>query len=517
MDITLLPPSTILSHHSHHIYQPLLPTAAPRRRSPYSYTCPAPRSPFLTPYDPYRIKRRFEPPPPLDGSCPLDLLPDEIFLTILSHFEWDELLILRTVNRRLSELALSPALHHSLTLLSLPSSPLPTVLADHILPATRDLHLHLFPYPAASRSSHPSPMLLWFFQFISPDQLRSLSLPFSAPYLSMTEMGEISRIGGKLEQLDLRGSGLTGADWDIWLENVGVTGRGLKELNLGFTGISSLPLERDHHPPTSDPTSGIPQTPYQPHLFRSLSFLSLASCASISSSVLTSFLATLPPTLERLDLSRLDQITFPALWSMRVTELSDGQSEKPIVTTALREIKVVGVDHLTRRDIRKLKRHWEDQRRACFPQPVVAPISVQARRVWGVPRTPEHRTPPTKVIPLSPPDTPVTQERPVDSLVRHPFYLNIPSFNMMANFGVPTPPPSQRSSPSHDTDCDVKPDPITINIIHSAILESEDEAGYRQFIGEVAGGMVAVGLGLEWDEAQGDGEAWVEVDGGGMI
>jgi hypothetical protein len=34
-----------------------------------------------------------------------------------------------------------------------------------------------------------------------------------------------------------------------------------------------------------------------------------------------------------------------------------------------------------------------------------------------------------------------------------------------------------------------------IKIIHSAILESEDEAGYRQFIGEVAGGTIGLGQG----------------------
>ena len=225
----------------------------------------------------------------------------------------------------------------------------------------------------------------------------------------------------------------------------------------------------------------------------------------------------LPPILERLDLSRLDQVTFPALWDMRVTVMPDGEPEKPLAPTALKEIKVVGVDHLTRRDIRRLKRHWEDQRRTCFSQPFLAPVPVQAKRVWGVPRTPVRGTPATKIILLSPPDTPVTKNRRVRSLVQDPFQRNISSFNMMPNFGVTTPPPSQRSSPSHDTGCDAKLDPIAINIIHSAILESEDEAGYRQFIGEVAGGTVGVGLGLESYEAQGDVEAWVEVDGGGMM
>jgi len=59
---------------------------------------------------------------------------------------------------------------------------------------------------------------------------------------------------------------------------------------------------------------------------------------------------------------------------------------------------------------------------------------------------------------------------------------------------------------------------IGINIVHSAILESEDEEGYRQFIGEVAGGTVGLGL-LDWDgglEAE-RGHRAVEVDQGGMM
>lgn len=507
MDVTLLPPSANFSHHSHHIYHPLLPSALPRRRSPYHYTCPAPGSPFAG-FSSYCKPQRHEPPPPPDGSCLLAFLPDEILLSVLGYLELDDLLLLRTVDCRFSNLALSSALHHSLTILTLPPSPLPTVLARHILPATRHLHLHLFPYPSPTRSPHPSTILLSLLQSIPPDQLKSLSLPFSSPYLPMSEMGEISRIGGKLERLDLRGSGLVGTRWGDWLKNVGAVGDGLRELDLGFTSISSLPQDASQQT-TGDPLDRTIHIPPTPHPFRNLVSLSLASCSSLPAAVLSTFLATLPPTLEQIDLSRLDQITFPSLLEMRVTTYAD----EARVPTALREIKVVGIDHLTRLDIRRLKRDWEDQRRACFPKPVDSPSPIHTKRVWGVPRTPERHT-----IPLSPPGTPTPPGRKCHLQEDHPFYQASRSRTAVYRFGLPTPPPSLGTSPSSDLAIEIsKTDPLSINIVHSAILESEDEAGYRQFIGEVVGGTLGVGLGLGWEEVQPHGEGWVVVDGGGVI
>lgn len=518
MDVTLLPPTTILPHHSHQIYHPLLPSALPRRRSPHHYACPAPRSPFIGTSS-YRNKSRHEPPPPIDGSCLLNQLPDEILLSILSYLEWDELLVLRTVERRLSELALSPALHHSLTLLTLPPSPLPSVLAKHILPAARHLHLHLFPYPSTSYYNHPTSIFLSLLQAIPPDQLLTLNLPFSAPYLPMSEMGEISRLGGRLERLDLRGSGLVGERWIEGLKNVGAAGGGLRELDLGFTGITSLPLENPSTGSTVALHGNLPPAPTL-HPFRSLIVLSLASCSSLPLSVLSTFLATLPPTVERIDVSRLDQITFQALGDMRATTLVEERSDGAMRPTALKEIKVVGIDHLTRLDVRRLKRHWEDQRRACFPKPIATPLPVPSRKVWGVPRTPETR-PETRTITLSPPESPVAPGRMSRSPgERHPFYPTLQSRTTVHDHGLPTPPSSQRSSPvHHDRSGRPRTDMISINIVHSAILESEDEAGYRQFIGEVVGGTLGVGLGLGWDAVPVpvQGESWVEVDGGGVM
>lgn len=43
---------------------------------------------------------------------------------------------------------------------------------------------------------------------------------------------------------------------------------------------------------------------------------------------------------------------------------------------------------------------------------------------------------------------------------------------------------------------------MTINITHSAILESEDEEGYRMFIGEVAGGVQGPGAMHVHDQGQ---------------
>jgi hypothetical protein len=64
-----------------------------------------------------------------------------------------------------------------------------------------------------------------------------------------------------------------------------------------------------------------------------------------------------------------------------------------------------------------------------------------------------------------------------------------------APFGLPTPPPSEEGLVKTGLHKG-----IDIHVIHSAILESEDEAGYRQFIGEVAGaqprGEGHLGLGI---------------------
>jgi hypothetical protein len=372
-----------------------------------------------------------------------------------------------------------------------------------ILPNIKHLHLHLLPYPSTSPSATKTITAL--LDSIAPDQLTSLSLPFSAPYLSGVELGKvISRIGGKLEKLDLRGSGLAGRGWLDWIGDVGKNGKGLKELDVGFTNITdlpSLPLST----PTSSPEIDKP-APTMVSPFRNLKTLSLASCTSLSPSSIHTFLTILPSTLEILDISRLEQTSYEALKGMNAN-------------TQLREIKVVGIDHLTRLDIRRLKYHWESQRQITSPE-----IESEVR-VWGEPRTPNLNAisnPPTTpdLLPrlssspgygsepsslgstssrlhestsprLLTPDNSLSELPHVNLGVKHPFLADLKTQSGL-NYSPIIPCANGIDYQKVEEE---KQDDISINIIHSAILESEDEAGYRQFIGEVAGGTVGLGLG----------------------
>jgi hypothetical protein len=487
----MLPPSNILSNHSHQIYHPLplLPSALPRLCPPTGYTFRHPRV------------IHYEPSPPYDGSSPFSELPDELVLEVFKYLDWKQLLPLQRVCLRFNTLAQSGSLNHHLTLTTLPPYPLPGSLV-RILPNVKHLHFHLLPYPSTSSSATKTITAL--LDSIAPDQLLSLSLPFSAPYLSANELGKvISRIGGKLEKLDLRGSGLAGKGWLDWIGDVGKNGKGLKELDVGFTNIPDLPSLTPSTPNSTPDIERPVAEVVSP--FRNLRTLSLASCTSLSPSSIYTFLTTLPITLETLDISRLEQTSYEALKGMNAN-------------TQLREIKVIGIDHLTRLDIRRLKYHWESQRHISSPE-----IESEVR-VWGEPRTPNLNAifnPPTtpESLPrlssspgsassgpsslgstssrlyestsprLLTPDN-VSDELPrLDFGRKHPFLADLkPQSGLRYSPIIPC------SDGSGYTKME-KEDDISINIIHSAILESEDEAGYRQFIGEVAGGTVGLGLG----------------------
>jgi len=493
----MLPPSHILSNHSHQIYHPLplLPSAFPRFCAPGSYTLRHPRV------------IHYEPLPPNDSS-PFYDLPDELVLEVFNYLDWKQLLPLQRACLRFNTLAQSGSLNHHLTLTTLPPYPLPGSLV-RILPNVKHLHLHLLPYPSTSSSATKTITAL--LESIKPDQLLSLSLPFSAPYLSATELGKvISRIGGKLEKLDLRGSGLAGKGWLDWLGEVGKNGKGLKDLDVGFTNITDLP-SFPHSTPTSSPEIDNP-APMALSPFRNLRTLSLASCTSLSASAIYTFLNNLPPTLETLDISRLEQTSYEALKGMNAN-------------TDLREIKVVGIDHLTRLDIRRLKFHWESQRRVSSPEIGGDGIPVSEARVWGEPRTPNLNSI------YNPPKTPdslprlssssgyesepsslgsassrlhesisprlLTPDNSPDELPRLDYGRKHPFLADLKTQSGPTYPSVTPCSDGidHKKAEKEKEDDVSINIIHSAILESEDEAGYRQFIGEVAGGTVGLGLG----------------------
>lgn len=356
-------------------------------------------------------------------------------------------------------------------------------MRNHLLRSVRHLDLNLFPY-LTSRTGHSSTALISLLEAIPPNRLKSLSVPFSAAHLPGADLGGVLRkIGTELEFLDVKGSGIVGSRWIGWLAEIGKEGGGLKHLDIGFTAISTLPPA---NPDGVDP-------------MRNLRTLKMASCTHLSPTVLTDFLAEVPVTIESLDLSRLDHVSFEALWNMRVVH-----DDQP---TSLKEIKVVGIDHLTRRDVRRLKAHWEEQRRNCFDLEMEELTPIISTK-WG------YTTPPTLYAPLSPPTTPDGDDAVLRILSPSP---TMPTGPFGSRSRLPTPPRSV-SPPARDVDVE---DKVSINIIHSAILESEDEDGYRRFIGEVANGTMGPMVGLGMDVAAVEGRntrsAWVEVDGGGHM
>ncbi|KAL7423372.1 Proteolipid protein 2 [Cryptotrichosporon argae] len=346
-------------------------------------------------------------------------LPDELLVPILSHSPLPHLLSLRLVCRRLASLALAPSLHRTLYFTSIPS-PLPPLLAQ-LAKHGRHLTLHPFPYPSARA-------VLALFDELGAGQLQSLSMPFAPPHVVAALGPALARIGTRLTHLDLRGSDLSFLDSD-WLAPLGAAGPGLHHLDLGYTSLVSLPLEPLRH----------------------LTRLSL-SFAFISRAALAKLLADLPPSIERLDLSRLPHLPLAALMGVPVTT-----SAGP---TRLKEVNVIGIDHLTRTDIRRLQRHWDDQRRSLHvDEPLFVPVAPRS------PRTPEHRSAALFEPPLTPPD-----DDPSSSI------------DSGSCAGKADGRARRHRCPT--------PDEGGIRIVHSAILESEDEAGYRQFIGEVVGASV---------------------------
>ncbi|WWD21900.1 hypothetical protein CI109_106388 [Kwoniella shandongensis] len=522
MDITLLPPTHILTHHSH---LSLLPSALPKTRyaPSSSFTSTSSTSSSSSSSSLHylaRYRKVYQPLPPSDGSSPLLSLPDEILLSIFSWLDFEDLLNLRLVSPRLGEVALSGSLHRTLTLTTLPSTrtrpdgngegELPSLLR-RILPSVRELHLHLFPYPLLNpsiRTQNPSTTILQLLRHIPTNQLRSLSLPFSAPYLPSTDLEDVLRtIGNGIRKLDLRGSALSGNG--SWIEIISRM-KDLREIDIGFTNITSFPLASQ---------------------LGKLEQISLASCPSLSEKTLRTFLRGLPTSVRRLDLSRLDQIPFEALWEMKVVSIhgDDDEEEGGGSVTGLEEVRVVGIDHLTRRDIRGLKKHWEDQRRAVLSdkisdrttkqrecaiarievekRPSTPPSQSQSRYAYGLlspPLTPGSETISTSSHSGGVGRSPYTPATSISSSLstsppishRHPVLSSLT--------GIPTPLSSGRSAEA-EVEEDVE-DTVRVNIVHSAILESEDEDGYRRFIGEVVGGTLGIGLEVEQEGG------YVEVD-----
>ncbi|WRT65205.1 uncharacterized protein IL334_002148 [Kwoniella shivajii] len=566
MDITLLPPSHILTHHSH---LALLPSALPLDSANSSHH-PQQQGRERVRSHQRRTINHYLPLPPKDGSSPFSSLPTEIILIILSQLDLMTLLSLRSVSNRSNGLVLTPALHRELTLHHIPV-PLPTLLKENILPSIRKLNLHVFPYPTISprldislvhgnrygygygfgsgfglggkrkkiqienntKVDHPSLALLELLKYVRLDELLELNIPFSSAYLPSEEVDLLLRkLGNNIRKLDLRASSLIDQeDVSEGIENPFKKFINLKELDIGFTTIRTLPL---------------------PHMFDNLEKLSLSSCSTLSEESLSKFLLEIPVSIRYLDLSRLDQIPFSSLWNLKVIHQIEG--EERCVPTDLEEVKVVGIDHLTRRDVRSLKQWWETQRRDCIRLSFVEEREMEVNEVdWRKrdPRTPELVRPSLSTSEgrlssssssqssisssswdeiRTPPEFSPMRFRTSPSMVSRKFNLPNQHISLQSLSSSPSPhnlSQTPYTAPSNITssrgrgrckneDEENEHQNISINIVHSAILESEDEDGYRRFIGEVVGGTLSLDEDLDGDQRElhpaHDSRRYVEVD-----
>ncbi|WWC67511.1 uncharacterized protein I206_101419 [Kwoniella pini CBS 10737] len=526
MDITHLPPSRILTYHSH---LSLLPSSLPKESTSSSIA--------ISECSQRQMKSKNEivyiSKPPEDGKSPFSTLPTEIAISILSYLNLTDVLSISITSKRLYQISISSTLHKQITLNNIPTI-IPNLLKTYILPSVKELtlNLHYQQYrniPLRSllykrklnvqththsrnsithclgENTKLSSILEPILRYVNLNKLIKFNIPFSSSYLPLEELEFIiDGLGEGLNKLDLRASNLNGNEWIRKFQKF----VNLESLDLAFTNIHSLP---------------------NPKNFKRLKYLSLSSCSLLSPESLSVFLSDLPPTIENLDLSRLEQIPFSALWNLKVVQFNR-LNDDDLIPTKLKEIKLVGIDHLTRRDIRSLRRHWETQRRNCF-NPIGNSGLHNHRINW---ETKELRTPEMISRTLSSSSnsssssleeelqTPSTSYSPAPRLgareglelgksrlpSQHTFLQSLstssdyhtrsdyPAMYMGYNgLGLP-----QRKGSNIWDD---REETTSIHIIHSAILESEDEDGYRQFIGEVTGATLDAGI---------DNGGYVEID-----
>lgn len=445
--------------------------------------------------------------PPV-GRCFIDRLPDELWLEVLSYLDWEQLVRIRRTSRRTSVLALAPSLLRTVAITLLPSRRLPLVLRDSILPYIRHLSVSdsggptsftWTPRGVTFKRRSPFDSLLDLLRSVPSDQVLSLAIDYQPIPGPWDRIGaEIVRIGSNLQRLELHGARLDLSNWGDWIQDIAMACGGLRELDLGLTSIEELPRNL----PVGN-----------------LEVLSLRGCYSLEKESLLSFLADLPPSLRVLDLSGLNQVTLDALYDLPVVCLDSNGSSR---STRLNTVHLVGIDHLTRSDVRALQRHWSRQRDAClegYPTQRVAarltaksispsssyassllaeslgPRSTSSSPIPPMPSSPESDS--SEVMPRTPNwrDTPSPEPSSAWELgaLGDAMYSYSPTQRLSPAIVFPIKPPRAARYPTTSSP--------KVTIFHSALLESDDEAGYRRFIGEVVDGT----LGSDWGEFRDDG------------
>ncbi|ORY77267.1 hypothetical protein BCR35DRAFT_305575 [Leucosporidium creatinivorum] len=287
---------------------------------------------------------------------PFESTPLEIIERILSFLPLDSLLRLKRLDRSFQTLLSSPHLYPIIHLPSTPS-PAPQLLSllPSLLPGTHSLSLRSFPlYALSSLLPNLTPRLTF------------LDLSFSAVRDEELSLMAENRALEGVKEIRLKGCrGVRDGDWLASVlpraEVVDLSWSGLASLPEGCgSGSAEVDSPSEHESelsssPTDSNDSGFFELdnlafllPSKARLtpFPSLQHLSLSSLPYLPAPSLSSFLSSLPPTLQHLDLSHLS--------------LSPSLLRSLIPTKELSSVDLVGNDRLTKREIQLLKasREW---------------------------------------------------------------------------------------------------------------------------------------------------------------
>lgn len=382
-------------------------------------------------------------------------LPDELWIEILSYLDSGDILALRPVSSRLARIALQPSLHRRWHVHLNESLEL-TLSRRQVMPYLRHLRISstLPPYRTHGRlDTHPTARLLELLRALPPSTVRTLDVPnirhhtrwgYYEHWAQWRLVGsELRRIGGKVEVLNLANAGIDGRDWvEGWGEAMGTEGRGLRDVDLSHNLIHGLP--------TSPSWTGIER-------------LSLRYAYALPRDC-THYLERLE-RLKFVDLTGVHQLDVASLYRLPVVLDEDGGKEREEEEPSggkgrrlapLAEVRIVDIDNLAIADVQALQHHWGAQRASICQSP------------WA------HNTTPS----------PSEDDEADDMSTNHPWLPTTPELDTHPNphanayacmFGKRAPPPRP---------------PGALAIVHSAVLESDNEEGYRQYIADMVEGTL---------------------------
>lgn len=230
-------------------------------------------------------------------------------------------------------------------------------------------------------------------------------------------------------------------------------------------------------------------------LFAKVTRLSLSYCLNLSNRTLSRFLRDLPSSVRHLELAGLEQLSMTTLMNLRVTRsiLSGGENDEDCSTglvSDLRSVDLTGIDWITRRDVALIQAHWSETRLETIPR---------LNRSGAMEMDTNHQLVnevSSMVLPTPIPlvsatlqnglYTPPVSPEPPRSILKTQMARSV-DLNSAWNKKART----VLSVDTHGPDWKER-DEWQIEILSSAVLDSDDEEGYRRYIRQIAqssGGM----------------------------